>query len=178
MAKNSKQKGNKFERTVCKFWEKWTGYEFQRVPQSGGLRWKNASDITSDVICTDKKHSKRFPFSVECKSYQDIRFEHILLEHKSCKIIEFWEQTKRDAKRGGKIPTLFMRYNSMPKDEMFVIFNISSLVGHTLNFKKPTMTIALKTGEVIYVCMASDILANLTYLDVYKQNRQLLKTDS
>lgn len=37
---NSKQKGSRFERSICKFFQDWTGYEFSRVPASGGLRWK------------------------------------------------------------------------------------------------------------------------------------------
>lgn len=37
---NSKNKGSRFERTICKWFQDWTGYEFNRVPASGGLRWK------------------------------------------------------------------------------------------------------------------------------------------
>ena len=29
---NSRTKGNKFERDVAKWFQKWTGYEFGRVP--------------------------------------------------------------------------------------------------------------------------------------------------
>ena len=177
MRKNSKKKGNRFERVVCKFWEDWTGYEFQRVPQSGGLRWKNTSDITSDVICTDKKHSRRFPFSIECKSHQDIRFEHSLLQLKTAKINDFWAQTKSDAKRGNKLPILFMKYNGMPKDEMFVGISFKSAYPLTLTSKKPYSIINNfgEDKESIVIMMASDILENSDYLDFYKHNKQLLK---
>lgn len=175
--KNSKKKGNRFERVVCKFWEDWTGYEFQRVPQSGGLRWKNASDITSDVICTDKKHSRRFPFSIECKSHHDIRFEHCLLQLKTSKINEFWAQTTSDAKRGNKLPILFMKYNGMPKDEMFVVIGYENSLTIQANCKKPTMNIHnLNTENIsLSIFMASDIVSNCNYQDFYKHNRKLLK---
>ena len=50
---NSKNKGSRFERTICKWFQDWTGYEFNRVPASGGLRWKKTDNITSDISCTD-----------------------------------------------------------------------------------------------------------------------------
>ena len=109
---NSKNKGSRFERTICKWFQDWTGYEFNRVPASGGLRWKKTDNITSDITCTDPKHSKRFKLSVECKSYNDLKFEHILLGNKGCKILSFWEQASNDAIRGNKIPVLIMKYSS------------------------------------------------------------------
>ena len=74
MAVNSKSKGGRFERAISKWFTNWTGYEFNRVPASGGLRWKNAENITSDVACTDSKNSRKFRFSIESKSYQDLNF--------------------------------------------------------------------------------------------------------
>ena len=121
MAVNSKSKGGKFERTISKWFTQWTGYEFNRVPASGGLRWKNAENITSDVACTDSKHSRKFRLSIECKSYKDLNFEHVLLEKKSCKILKFWEQARNDAARAKKFPILIMKYNGMAKGEAFVI---------------------------------------------------------
>lgn len=121
MAVNSKSKGGRFERTISKWFTEWTGYEFNRVPASGGLRWKDAENISSDVACTDKKHSRKFRFSIECKSYQDLNFEHILLEKKSCKILKFWKQARTDADRAKKFPMLIMKYNGMSKGEAFVI---------------------------------------------------------
>ena len=81
MSTNSKNKGNRFERTIAKFFQDWTGYKFSRTPGSGG--WAKAKDSFGDLVCTDEKHSRRFPFSIECKSYQDLKFEHILLGTKS-----------------------------------------------------------------------------------------------
>lgn len=34
MSGNSKNKGNRGEREVCKFWKEWTNYEFSRTPAS------------------------------------------------------------------------------------------------------------------------------------------------
>ena len=140
MAKNSKNKGSRFERVVAKFWQDWTGYTFSRTPGSGG--WAKAKDSFGDLVCTDSRHSRRFPFSIECKSYQDIRFEHLLLGNKSCKILSFWEQATYDAKRANKIPILIMKYNNMPKEEAFFLIELSI-------FKKLKI-IFLKANSKVY----------------------------
>ena len=118
---NSKKKGNKGEREVAKWWQEWTGFEFARVPSSGGLRWHSTHNTIGDIMCTHERHSRRFQFAIECKNYKDINFEHLILGNKKIKILDFWKQTQEDADRGDKVPILFMRYNGMPKNTYFVI---------------------------------------------------------
>jgi len=122
---NSKKKGNKGERDLAKWWQQWTKLEFSRVPASGGLRWHNTKNITGDIICTDDRHSRRFLLSIECKTYKDINFEHLILGNKKNKILDFWSQTQDDATRGKKVPILFMRYNGMTKNTYFVILSMN-----------------------------------------------------
>ena len=121
MAVNGKAKGNKGERDLAKWWKDWSGLEFSRVPQSGGLRWQKTDDISGDIIPTDKKGTRRFPFSIESKSYRDLRFEHIILGNTKVKILEFWAQAKADGLRGNKYPILFFRYNGMKKYTWFLM---------------------------------------------------------
>ena len=181
---NSKKKGSKWERDVCKFMKEWTGYEFSRTPASGGLRWHKKDDIVSDVICTDEKHGHRLPGAIECKFYKDLKFEHILLGNDSCKILEFWEQANRDADRAKKLPLLIMRYNNMPKMEAFLMLDKevanSILTDPELGpkLKKPRM--AFQRGvdnisDTFYVFMLSD-MKNLDYSKVYKHWRAILKS--
>lgn len=174
MSTNSKNKGNRFERTIAKFFQDWTGYKFSRTPGSGG--WAKAKDSFGDLVCTDEKHSRKFPFSIECKSYQDLKFEHILLGTKSCKILSFWSQAIYDAERANKIPMLVMKYNNMPKGEAFMMVDdrLINLINHQeSNLKKPTMVI--NTQEHIFgVYMLSDI-KNINYSLLYKEARKLLK---
>ena len=85
---NSKKKGSRFELKVSKWFTEFSGYKFQRVPYSGANHVNR--DLASDIMCSDEKHAHRCKISVECKSYQDIRFEHVLLGNKRCKIIQFW----------------------------------------------------------------------------------------
>lgn len=172
MSTNSKNKGNRFERTIAKFFEDWTGYKFSRTPGSGG--WAKAKDSFGDLVCTDEKHSRRFPFSIECKSYQELKFEHILLGVKSCRILSFWDQALNDANKAGKIPMLIMKYNNMPKGEAFLMVDIelSKLIDKQ-PLKKPTMAISTE-NHYFKVYMLSDI-KNIDYKTLYKEARKLLK---
>ena len=173
---NSKAKGSKNERDICKWWEEWTGYDFSRVPSSGGLRWQRTLDTTGDILCSDKKHCLKFPFSIECKSYKEIKFEHVLLGNKSCDVLKFWEQASEDAKRGEKQPILMMRYNSMPKNEYF--FVVSRWVGEILlsasdsesdrKLLTPYMTLRLPESKGLMIFMASKVADHTSYVKVYE----------
>ncbi|MAO08057.1 MAG: hypothetical protein CL596_05020 [Alteromonas sp.] len=162
---NSKGKGSKNERELCKWWEGWSGLEFNRVPASGGLRWKKTDNISSDIICTDDRYSRRFPFSIETKFYKDINFEHLILGNKKQRIIEFWEQVIEDADRANKIPLLFMRYNGMPKKTWFValeniIYNKAKKCGLV---KTDKAIFKVETGEYKFIIINSNDLLNIDF---------------
>jgi len=122
---NSNAKGGKNERGVAKLLTRWTGFEFARVPQSGGLGWQNRMQITGDVIPTDPADMVTFPFSVEAKFYKEIDFEAPLLGN-NVKWIDWWNQADRDAERAEKLPIVFMRRNLMPKDEHYIIVSLDT----------------------------------------------------
>lgn len=119
---NSRNKGSKNERDVAKLFQKWTGYEFARTPQSGGLHWKKAH-TTGDIVCIDKLHGYRFAFSIECKFHSEIELLHLIdgsIGKKTNKVLDFWKQCQRDADVANKLPMLFMRKNGMKADMHFV----------------------------------------------------------
>lgn len=178
MSINSKKKGNKFERIVAKLWSNWTGYEFNRTPQSGGLHWKNSENVVSDIICSDPIHSRRFQFSIEAKCHKDINFEHLLLNVKS-KIREFWKQASHDGDRTSKIPILMMRYNGMPKDESFFVVN--QFLGRILlkfPLKSAYLYVYSSDEECLYIFLTSDIMQNVPYKELHKIVKHNLKSKS
>jgi Holliday junction resolvase len=165
---NSKQKGNKGEREVAKWWEAWTGMEFARIPSSGGLRWHSTHNTVGDIMCTHEIHSRRFQFTIECKNYKDINFEHLILGNKKVKILEFWQQTQDDAVRGDKVPILFMRYNGMPKGVYFVIVStnlFTLLASFILEIKEHTYFI---TPNQDFVIFNSNMLVGTDYKQIHK----------
>ena len=173
---NSKRKGNKFERVISKWFTDFSGFKFQRVPYSGANHQNR--DLASDVMCCDERHAHRCKLSIECKNYKDIRFEHVLLGTKRCKITQFWSQAWNDAQRAKKVPILCMRYNSMPKNEFFFIvdcylakalFNVTHQ--HTMQITAPEV----ENGN-LYIFMASEIIKNATYKDLHKEAKKSCKT--
>ena len=169
---NSKRKGNKFELKVSKWFTKWTGYTFNRVPMSGA--WHSNNDAASDSTCVDERHAHRCKISVECKSYKDIRFEHLLLsaQRKKCDILKFWNQAMEDGTRSKKVPILCMRYNSMPADEFFFVVD-DRLVDCFLEC--PTQMGILCKGLRLYIFMASEVLNNANYKQVHKTAKLTFK---
>lgn len=171
---NSKKKGNRFERTVAKWFEQWTGYKFGRTPGSGSFHQNR--DLTSDVNCIDEKHAHRCKISIECKNYREIKFEHVLLGNKNCDILRFWDQATEDANRGKKVPILCMRYNSMPANEFFFIVGpeLAEVIFNKDTTLSPHMIINA-SGKNLYVFMASSIIKYVNYKDVHKQAKLALK---
>lgn len=173
---NSKKKGSRGERDLCKWWKEWTGYEFSRVPASGGLRWKKADNITSDIICTDDAHAHKFKFSIECKNYKGITFNDIIKGTKS-DVLKFWLQACSDATRGKKIPLLFMRENGMAKGVYFVAttVEVGKLLLQLNLLEKDYFRIhAGKEGMDFYVFNSKDLRA-ISYSIFYKKIRKLVK---
>ena len=173
---NGKKKGNKGEREVANWFKKWTGYDFTRIPASGGLRWKNVKDTVGDIICTDDKHSGRFPFSVESKKYKEIEILPCIIGQKA-NTLTFWEQAKDDGDRGGKEPILFMRYNNMKRNTYFVVVNedIGKWILKHLNHKIDNYIMKLTSNEQKFYLMSSELLMKVDYKEIYKFIRKKLK---
>lgn len=174
--KNSRRKGNKAEREVCKWFKQWTGYDFARVPSSGGLRWKRVNDTVGDITCTDKTHGNKFPFTIESKSYKTLDILPVVIGNKM-KIEEFWEQAKADGIRGNKEPLLFMRYNGMKANTYFVLINedtgklIIDLLDHKFNYPIIKVT---KSSDKYYIISSEDMV-RVDYKKIYKVIRKKLK---
>lgn len=177
MAINSRNKGGRNERDICKWWKDWTGKDFSRVPSSGGLRWKRTADTTGDVICSDNKHFLKFPFSIECKAYAKLDFSHIIKGKNSAKgdkpkIIMFWEQAVSDAIRGDKIPILFMRENGQKKGTYIVAmpFMLASNIISQIyeDYGVIPTHFEIKDGEHQITIMNSDYLKSVSYKKVLR----------
>lgn len=172
---NSKNKGNKFERKIGTWFTKWSGFKFERNRLGSGA-WHTNKDAASDITCTDPKHGHRCKLAIECKSYKDIKFEHVLLGNKGCDIIKFWSQVIEDAKRTQKYPILCMRYNSMPSDEFF--FVISEQASTFINnwYKGNHMILHVPDSDYhLHIYMASGIL-DVPYKLFHKFVKTSLKT--
>lgn len=153
MRKNSRAKGSKFERDIAKVFEAWTHKRFSRTPLSGG--WHKAVNAVGDLICATEGHV--FPFTVECKFHQEIRFEHVLLGNKTCKILDFWKQAKDEAKMAKKHPLLVMKYNGMGR-KAFV--GVSHKVFKHIRTVNPSLSFHKKGKPIVHILLLSDLVIN------------------
>lgn len=99
MAKNSKSKGNNYERRIANLFAEEFNDNFRRVPMSGaftgginihrtvGLREDVKEGLTGDIISP-----KWFPASVEAKAYADEPKFHHIVQGKSKKFDEWIDQ--------------------------------------------------------------------------------------
>lgn len=113
---NGNRKGKNNERDLAKALSVWVGCEFNRVPSSGGLRWKNAEGITGDLVPEDKD----FAFIIETKFYNSFEIKEKL--RKNSLIYKFYRQVTEDVERleAGtgikKYPLVCARKNGMGKN--------------------------------------------------------------
>ena len=128
---NSKRIGNKNENELKKWFSSWTGWEFHRVPASGGLHWAGDQGVHGDII-PPAQHKDEFPFCIETKTRRpkvsnksklvrdQINIGLLLIDWEDCHIMEFWNQCIDDAESIDKYPFMALRNNGMPKGCFYV----------------------------------------------------------
>lgn len=119
-----KQKGASFEREVCVMLSKWltNGSQedvFWRSAMSGGratVAFKRGKRLSSQVGDISSIHptGERFisVFATECKFYADLNYEGLLTG--KGKLLVFWHEINKQAKRHNKLPFLVAKQNRMP----------------------------------------------------------------
>jgi len=120
-----KAKGAQFEREMCVLLSKWltSGDRediFWRSAMSGGRATvayrstgKKHAAQSGDISCVDPLGDRFIKaFNAECKFYRDLDYTGLLTG--KGKLIDFWKQTKRDARIHSKHPFLIARQNRMP----------------------------------------------------------------
>lgn len=120
-------KGNGFERDVAALilqhaGKKFTKADCYRTPLSGGHRFAREKD-PGDLMMSPAL-DKRFPFTVECKRYKEIRYEHFISSKPMSSWQEFaWLQQAIDATAKKHSTLLVMQSN---RGEIFCVipFNI------------------------------------------------------
>lgn len=121
---NSKNKGDCNEREAARALTEWTGYEFVRIPLSGGLGWDNRVNVCGDLISTDPEFD--FPFSVETKHYRSLGLKKgVHLLRSNSVVFTFMAQCKRDAETAGKNPFLMLRENGMKQGTWYIFLPVN-----------------------------------------------------
>lgn len=105
VANKSGPKGTRAELALKKVLIRKTGLNWQRTPGSGALDEKHG--LKADLYIPQEKNF----FSIEVKHYKDTYLNFTLLTGKSPKLIEWWNQAKRQAKQNGNNPLLAFKHD-------------------------------------------------------------------
>lgn len=143
VGKKSRNKGGRFERQMAKELTEWWGYEFNRVPASGGLHWASSNNVAGDIVVPSDAN---FPFVIECKNREDWTIENLFLNNKEIK--NWWAQVVGDAKETKNTPLLIFTRN---RAKNFV----------TMAYNEKLVNEIEKRGYPLMV-------SNITYVDDYK----------
>ncbi len=102
MSNLSKTKGRAFEYVVRDKCSDTFKSQFERVPLSGALTY-----LKGDVYAP---WLPDFPWTIEAKHHKEVDWNNILTA-KSNLLLEFWDQTTREAKVMNKLPLLVYKWD-------------------------------------------------------------------
>lgn len=103
MGNPQKAKGTAYEYKIRDILTKTFDKKFERVPMSGALSY-----LKGDVW---SPYWPEIPWCIECKHHKEVDWNNLLTATKSNLVIQFWEQTIREAKVMNKLPLLIYRWN-------------------------------------------------------------------
>ncbi|MEY4333440.1 MAG: Pectobacterium phage [Bacteroidota bacterium] len=119
---DSRAKGARTETVARDTLRKYTGLGWERVPGSGALDPKH--QLKGDLYVPNEKNK----FCVEVKGYAEDHINSGLLTHKTPQLVEWWQQTERQARQVDKLPLLIFKYDRSKLFVGTVVFNDDALL--------------------------------------------------
>jgi hypothetical protein len=119
---DSRQKGARTETIARDMLRKHTGLNWERVPGSGALDPKH--QLKGDLYVPGQTNR----FCVEVKGYADDHINSGLLTHKTPQLIEWWQQTQRQALQVDKLPLLIFKHDRSKLFVATVVFDDDALL--------------------------------------------------
>ena len=118
---DSRQKGARTETIARDMLRKHTGLNWERVPGSGALDPKH--QLKGDLYIPGQNNR----FCVEVKGYADDHINSGLLTHKTPQLVEWWQQTQRQALQVDKLPLLIFKYDRSKLFVATVVYDLDML---------------------------------------------------
>lgn len=136
---DSRAKGARGEYLVRDMLRDATGYQFERVPNSGALEY-----LKGDLYVPNEKNL----FCIEVKNYEESPLnDKIFTAPKTNNLIRWWKKIEQQAEGGGQQPMLFFKYN---RSKVFVVTRLV-----------PKHTDYMFISKLCcYVCVADEWLEN------------------
>lgn len=116
---DSRAKGARGETTVRDALRQLTGLKWERVPMSGAL--SPTHKLKGDLYLPETP----MRYCVEVKNYAEDHFTSKLLTSKNPQLIDWWEQTVREAMEVDKEPLLIFKFD---RSKLFVAYETTPTV--------------------------------------------------
>lgn len=146
---DSRQKGARTETLARDMLRKYTGLNWERVPGSGALDPKH--QLKGDLYVPGQTNR----FCVEVKGYADDHINSSLLTHKTPQLVEWWQQTDRQARQVDKLPLLIFKYD---RSKLFV-----ATVAYDLDMLENRWLLYSNGGDYeFYIMLLEDWLSGST----------------
>jgi len=157
--KDGRNKGNRFENTVCRKLSKWYGYPSQRLADLPFRRrstsimpveghWRGEGDVLyrPDVA---------FPFAVECKKHEGWELDGSLYVP-TWPIWEWWDQAQEQAGNARLCPLLVFSRNHRP---IYVLLKEREATWLKLRPKHgPVVVLWRRSGELLVLALLDDLV--------------------
>jgi len=115
---NSKDKGDRFERTVCNLFKKHWKVTAYRTPGSGAYTSRQVSKAMKEASIGDVVIEELPEFVIECKNYYSLHFTEWFKDTSKKKedmsIWGFWNKLLIEAEKFNKIPLLICKEENSP----------------------------------------------------------------
>lgn len=110
---DSRAKGARGEYIVRDMLRSHTGYQFERVPNSGALEY-----LKGDLYVPNERNR----FCIEVKNYESSPLnDKIFTAQRTNHLIKWWKKIVQQAKGGNQEPLLFFKYN---RSAVFVVTSL------------------------------------------------------
>jgi hypothetical protein len=146
MTINSKNKGRAFEYVVRDKLTDTFGSQFERVPLSGALTY-----LKGDVYAP---WLPDFPWTVEAKHHKEVEWNNVLTA-KTSLLLEFWDQTTREAAVMKRNPLLIYKWDRSKlfacwNDELVKTTNYVEVKSGSRHFKMTLLDDWLLSAKEVY----------------------------
>jgi Holliday junction resolvase len=140
---DSRQKGARAEADIVKKLSDHTGLNFKRIPMSGALDASHG--LKGDVYIPNSLNI----YCIEVKHYKDDHYTSKIFTDKKPQLIDWWEQTIREAAQVSRKPLLIFKFD---RSKIFVAFKD---MPNTTNYR---CTFNCIDGHEFYVAKLDDWL--------------------
>ena len=134
---DSREKGARAETQARDTLRKGTGLQWERTPSSGAL--DPVHGLKGDLYIPNKQNL----YCVEVKHYKECHIDHTLITGKSPQLLDWWDQTLRQAKETKRTPLLIFKHDRSKLFCAFLDFPSESFPYVYLNRDKYELYISL-----------------------------------